>query len=385
MVRRKAAQSAVKTRLSASRTALWTGAAMIVAAIAAFVAFSGVRGPPPRAPWPLKRNQEIFNFSRFEGETRNVRFVKVLLLTLPDARGRQESVKRNLARYHLPPIEEVHAVDANMLKAGCHTVPDRAWREKGLPEGWLTFNDECLERRIKYGVDPLAADKMPHGHAALTATWVRALQRVVDMPAEALGEDDMVYIFEDDVRVQNTLVGADLRQMAGVPRDAELLDLGKGQERRQYRGFSGGSSGSDSSGATLGFFHTFGGALTHALAVSRRGAEKALRVLGPPGFYATIDVTLLSHLRGFDWHYVTRWTETAVGNAGPQRFQEIFENHGYDYNAKPRDISGYSLEPCLFTQTSYSASAQCVVHTPPQDWGSKSERHTTVQQGVQHH
>lgn len=201
----------------------------------------------------------------------------------------------------------------------------------------------------------------------------------------------MVYIFEDDVRVQNAPPGADLRQMAGVPRDAELLDLGKGREQRQYRGFSGGGGGDgDANGgggkdALLGFFHTFGGALTHALAVSRRGAEKALHVLGPPGFYATIDVTLLSHLRGFDWHFVTHWTETAVGNAGPQRFQEIFEKHGYDYNAKPRDIAGYSLEPCLFTQTSFSASAQCAVHTPPLDWGSKSERHSTVQQGAQRH
>ena len=86
--RKAAAPSANKTRLPGSRTtALWAGAAAIAAVIAAFIAVSGARSAPPRTPWPPRRAPEVFNFSRFDGETRTVRFVKVLLLTLPDARG----------------------------------------------------------------------------------------------------------------------------------------------------------------------------------------------------------------------------------------------------------------------------------------------------------
>eukprot|EP00937_MAST-01D_sp_MAST-1D-sp2_P006398 g6398.t1 len=311
-----------------------------------------------------QRPTETFTFSQYSGTTRGVRFVKALVLTLPRAKKRQASVRRNLGRYKMPPIEHVDAVDVGPLKAGCHAVPDT---RPGKPEGWLTFNKECMQRRMAVGVDEKAADQMPHGHVAITATWIKALRRVVAMPEAELGEGEMVYIFEDDVRVQNAPPGTDFTHMPDVPHDAELLDLGKGEEARSLEAGMGDAT----------YHHTFGGALVHALAFSRRGAEKALRVL-TPAFYATIDVVLLSHLRGFDYKYTTRWSERATGSSTPQQFEAIFKKHGYDYMAKKRDIVGYTLEPCLFTQTSFSAGDQCRVHTKPLDWGtegSKTQQH----------
>ena len=60
-------------------------------------------------------------------------------------------------------------------------------------------------------------------------------------------------------------------------------------------------------------------------------------------------------------------------------FKAIFEKNGYDYMAKKRDIIGYTMEPCIFTQTSFSSSAQCKVHVKPLDWGTKGSK--TLQHG----
>jgi len=207
-----------------------------------------------------------------------------------------------------------------------------------------------------------AADQMPHGHVAITLTWIKALRRVATMGEQELADDEMVYLFEDDVRVINMAPGTDLTTMVGVPSDVELLDLGKGATAVDYTREGGGA-----------FFHTFGGALVHALALSRRGAQKALAVF-EPSFYATIDVILLSHLAGFKFEYTTRWSESATGSATPMEFKAIFEKNGYDYMAKKRDIVGYTLEPCIFAQTSFSSAAQCKVHTKPLDWGTKGSK-----------
>ena len=242
----------------------------------------------PSAAWAVGKDEDTpktrhYEFPPHTGATRDVHFAKALILTLPRAKQRQASVRKNLARYNLPPIEFVDAVDAKPLKEGCHVVLDE---RPGKPPGWKTFNKECMQRRMDHGVDEKAADQMPHGHVAITLTWIKALRRVATMSTEELADDDFVYLFEDDVRVINMAPGTDLTLIKGVPADAELLDLGKGARAEVYSAADGGS-----------FFHTFGGALVHALALSRRGARKALAIF-EPSFYATIDVVLLSHLKG---------------------------------------------------------------------------------------
>jgi len=109
-------------------------------------------GEPEDEPAPDKPTR--YEFPEHTGATRTVRFAKALVLTLPRAKQRQASVRKNLARYKLPPVEFVDAVDRGALKEGCDTVPDErgrpGWRP-GKPPGWLTFATPCLQRRIDAG------------------------------------------------------------------------------------------------------------------------------------------------------------------------------------------------------------------------------------------
>jgi hypothetical protein len=173
-------------------------------------------------------------FPAHAGETRSVHFTKALILSHPDAKDRRASIQRNFARYKLPRIDFVDAIDVTALKAGCHAVNDT---RPGKPAGWKTFNKECMEKRMALGVDEKAADQMPHGHVALTATFVQAFRRVAQ--GEPLQDDEMVLFFEDDARVINMAQGSDLTTMHKVPVDAEVLDFGKGTGLQPYTAESG--------------------------------------------------------------------------------------------------------------------------------------------------
>ena len=132
---------------------------------------------PSGAETQQPREVVRYTFPAHSGPPRSVKFVKALVLSHPAATERRQSILKNFARFKLPPISFVDAVDVKDVKAGCHTVPDT---RPGKPEGWLTFNKECMEQRMAFGVDLLAADKMPHGHVALTATYIQAIRQVAE-------------------------------------------------------------------------------------------------------------------------------------------------------------------------------------------------------------
>ena len=70
-------------------------------------------GEPEDEPAPDKPTR--YEFPEHTGATRTVRFAKALILTLPRAKQRQASVRKHLARYKLPPVEFVDAVDRGAL------------------------------------------------------------------------------------------------------------------------------------------------------------------------------------------------------------------------------------------------------------------------------
>jgi hypothetical protein len=61
------------------------------------------------------------------------------------------------------------------------------------------------------------------------------------------------------------------------------------------------------------------------------------------------------------FNYETIWSKTAKGSVSPQTFRQKFAMNGYDFDTKRRDIVAYTMDPCIFTQTSFSTSEQCKV------------------------
>lgn len=170
----------------------------------------------------------------------------VITTHTPKGMNRMQSLMRNFARYKLPPVYPHYAKPFEDID-----------QEKLINEG--VFHPNMYE---------IIGEK--NGYVSFNFAWYSVIDQIAN------GDDEWVYVFEDDARVVNVELGYDLTTFV-IPLDADCITWGTGydvvygSENHKY-------------------IPRRGGGMAHALAISRQGAQKLLLAMTP--LTHAFDITL---------------------------------------------------------------------------------------------
>lgn len=218
--------------------------------------------------WPPKEGLDIALmeklFPLYEGPTTSIQVTKAYMLSVdrPENRARVDSALGCLTSYALPPVEVVWGFEKSNIPT------------------------EMLERYF-------GQDKPPK-EVRLTELTVTAMKVWEEIAA---GDDEWVYVFEDDVRVGNVPAGSDLTTWCDVPEAAEMLTFNRHSASTPY----------DPSKAA--YAQSYSGGSSHAVLLSKAAAKKLLAYAEKWHWRREIDIDLYTVCRGY-----SPWLRTGYSN-----------------------------------------------------------------------